>query len=44
MAEDNINCKIVDGGTLLQFDRVRFVDNDIDFGVLTERDKKDIMW
>lgn len=44
LASDNINCKVISGWTLLQFDRVRFLDNNIDFGVLTERDKKDIMW
>lgn len=43
VADDNINCKVIDWGTLLQFDRVRFLDNNIDFWVLTERDKKDIM-
>ncbi|HOG15584.1 MAG TPA: pyruvate kinase [Candidatus Absconditabacterales bacterium] len=43
VADDNINCKVLEGGTLLQFDRVRFLNNPIDFGVLTERDKKDIL-
>lgn len=43
ISDDNINCKIIQWWELLQFDRVRFVDNNIDFGVLTERDKKDIM-
>lgn len=43
VADDNINCKVVEWWELLQFDRVRFVWNNIDFGVLTERDKKDIM-
>jgi pyruvate kinase len=43
-AEDNIDCKVVEWGELLQFDRVRFLDNTIDFGVLTEKDKKDILW
>ena len=44
VAEDNINCKVIDGWELLQFDRVRFLENNIDFWVLTERDKKDILW
>ena len=44
LAEDNINCKVIDGWELFQFDRVRFLENNIDFWVLTERDKKDIMW
>lgn len=43
-AEDNVDCKVVEWGLLLQFDRVRFSENDIDFWVLTERDKKDILW
>ncbi|MCK9467271.1 MAG: pyruvate kinase [Candidatus Absconditabacterales bacterium] len=43
VADDNINCKVLEGGTLLQFDRVRFLDSPIDFGVLTEKDKKDIL-
>lgn len=43
LAEDNINCKVIEWWDLLQFDRVRFVWNNIDFWVLTERDKKDIM-
>ena len=43
-AEDNVDCKVVEWWTLFQFDRVRFSENDIDFGVLTERDQKDILW
>lgn len=42
--EDNIDCKVLEWWELLQFDRVRFLDNNIDFGVLTEKDKKDILW
>ena len=42
--EDNVDCKVIEWWELLQFDRVRFLDNNIDFGVLTERDKKDILW
>ncbi|HKL43723.1 MAG TPA: pyruvate kinase, partial [Candidatus Absconditabacterales bacterium] len=40
---DNVNCKVIEGGELLQFDRVNFLNNKIDFGVLTEKDKKDIL-
>ena len=43
ISEDNIDCKVLEWWTLLQFDRVRFLDSPIDFGVLTERDKKDIL-
>lgn len=42
--EDNIDCKVLDAWELLQFDRVRFLDTEINFGVLTEKDKKDILW
>ncbi len=43
-AEDNIDCKVLEWWELLQFDRVRFLESPIDFGVLTEKDKKDILW
>jgi len=41
--DDNVDCKVIDGWELIQFDRVIFVDNKIDFGVLTDKDKKDIL-
>lgn len=43
-AEDNIDCKVLEWWELLQFDRVKFLNNKIDFGVFTEKDKKDILW
>lgn len=43
-ADDNVDCKVIEWWTLFQFDRVRFSDNNIDFWVLTDRDKKDILW
>ena len=42
-ADDNIDCKVLEWGELLQFDRVRFLENTIDFGVLNDKDKKDIL-
>ncbi|HRX63646.1 MAG TPA: pyruvate kinase [Candidatus Absconditabacterales bacterium] len=42
-SDDNIDCRVLNGGELLQFDRVRFLDHYIDFGVLTKKDKKDIL-
>ncbi len=41
--EDNVDCKVTAWWELLQFDRVIFVDSHIDFGVLTDKDKKDIL-
>ena len=40
---DNVNCKVIEWWELLQFDRVNFLNNKIDFWVLTEKDKKDIL-
>ncbi len=41
--EDNVDCKVIEGWELLQFDRVIFVNSEIDFGILTDKDKKDIL-
>ena len=41
--DDNVDCKVIEWGELIQFDRVIFVDSTIDFGILTDKDKKDIL-
>lgn len=41
--DDNVDCKVIEWWELIQFDRVIFVDSTIDFGVLTDKDKKDIL-
>lgn len=39
-----INCEIVKGGEIIQFDRVLFDRYDFDIPFMTEKDKKDILW
>ncbi len=40
---DNVDCKVLEWWELLQFDRVIFPNNNIDFWILTDKDKKDIL-